>query len=230
MKTLLFGLIAFGLITMGGCRKSDREKEMEEAAEKMKEKSEELAEAAEEMEEEMEESVEDIEEAMEKMQKALGGGKKVEPVSFRVLKEMLPESLPGMERTAASGEKNAAFGVKVSEAHGKYSSEDGGTIEIKITDMGSVSGLVGMARYAWAQSEFERESEDGYEKTTTFEGYKAIEKYTISTRKGELQILIGKRFVVDVDGRGVEMNQVLEAASTIDLDELESMKDSGTTS
>jgi hypothetical protein len=96
--------------------------------------------------------------------------------------------------------------------------------------MGSISGLVGMSRFAWANNEFERESDDGYEKTTTFEGYKAIEKYTVSTQKGELQIIIGKRFVVDVDGRRVEMSQVLDAARTIDLEKLESLKDEATTS
>jgi hypothetical protein len=230
MKTLLCGLVAFGLITMGGCRKSDREKEMEEAAEKMKQKTEDLAEVTEDLEEEMEESKEDMEEAMEEMQKALGGGKKVEPVSFRLLKELLPEDLPGMKRTGISGEKNAAFGMTLSEAHAKYAAEDGGMIEIKITDMGSISGLVGMSRFAWANNEFERESDDGYEKTTTFEGYKAIEKYTVSNQKGELQIIIGKRFVVDVDGRRVEMSQVLDAARTIDLEKLESLKDEATTS
>jgi len=230
MKRLLCGLVAFGLIAMGGCGKSDREKQMEEAARKMEEKAKDMAEAASEMEESAEESAEEMKKAAEEMQEALGGGKKVEPVSFRVLKEMLPEELPGMTRTGASGEKTAAFGLNVSEAHATYSREEGGTIEIKITDMGSMSGLVGMAHFAWAQSEFERESEDGYEKTTTFEGYKAIEKYTISSGKGELQILIGKRFIVEVDGRGVEMDQVLEAARTVDLDKLESLKDSGTTS
>lgn len=226
MKTLLCGFIVFGLVAIGGCRKSDRQREMEKAAQEIEKQAEHLEEQA----EKLEESAESMEEAMKEMEEAMSGGDKVEPVSFRVLKAMLPEDLPGMERTDASGEKTSAFGVKVSEAQAQYLSEEGGKIEIKITDMGSVKGVVGMARFGWAMAEFERESDRGYEKTTTFDGHKALEKYTYDTERGEIQILVAERFIVDVRGRGVEMEAILSAARTIDLDELASMKSEGVTS
>jgi hypothetical protein len=214
-----FALVAFGVAF--GCGKSIEQKQAEQAAKN-------LAEAGKKMEEAMKQGGEGMGEAMKKMGEAMTSGKKVEPVDFRVLKSLLPESLPGMKRTSATGEKNAALGINVSKAEAEYQAEgDKGRIDLNITDMGSMSGLTAMAAFGWATAEIDRETDSGYEKTSSYGGYKAFEKYNKSDQNGEIQVLIGNRFGVEVKGYGVAMDQLNAALSKIDLAKLDGMKTQG---
>lgn len=155
---------------------------------------------------------------------ATTGGKKVETVDFRALKELLPASVAGMQRTEASGEKNAAMGIQVATARGQYRNDAGGNASVTITDIGSMSGLAGMAMYAWAATEIDRETETGYEKTTRFDGHKAIEKYDRSSKSGEISVLVGDRFVVEAQGNDVSVDDLKNALKAVNLGKLASLK------
>ena len=168
--------------------------------------------------------------AMAAMGAAIGGanaGKKVETVDYKELKALLPESLPGMKRTNATGEKTAAMGMQISNAEGRYSSDQGSSITVKITDIGSMSGLAGMTAYAWANVSVDRETDTGYEKTTTYNGYKAHEKYDKQNKSGEISVMVGDRFVVEVDGNNFEMDAIKDALGKVDIGKLNSMKGHG---
>lgn len=155
-------------------------------------------------------------------------GSKVETVDFRKLKELLPEELDGMNRTSASGEKTNSFGVKVSQSEGNYKSEDGQqSIKITIIDLGSMKGLTGMALFAWTMADIDKETEDGYEKTTEFKGYKAFEKYNTTDKNGDLEVIVGDRFMVKGEGWGVDMDAIHNAVGEVDLGALEGMKNEG---
>lgn len=159
---------------------------------------------------------------------AANGNKKVETVDYKELKALLPESLSGMKRTDATGEKTSAMGMQVSNAEGRYSADNGGgSMTIKITDIGSMTGLAGMTAYAWASVNIDRESDNEYEKTSTLGGYKSHEKYNKSSKSGEVSVLVGDRFVVDVDGNNVEMDAIKGALSKVDLGKLNAMKGEG---
>lgn len=208
--------LAVAMVAFSGCGKSKEEKMAEQAAKQMEEAA-----------KKMTENADDMTKAMEKMGEAFTGGESVEPVSFKDLKALLPEKLSGMERTSATGEKTSAMGIKVSEATGEYQSDDGSMIEIKITDMGSMSGLAAMAAYAWTMTEFERESDSGYERTTKISGYRAFEEYNSQDRYGKFQILIGDRFIVEIEGNGIEMDALRDAVKKIDLGKLYDMRKEG---
>jgi hypothetical protein len=155
-------------------------------------------------------------------------GSKVETVDFRKLKELLPEELDGMKRTGASGEKTNSFGIKVSQSEGNYKSEDGQqSINITIIDLGSMKGLTGMALFAWTMADIDKETEDGYEKTMEFKGYKAFEKYNTTDKNGELEVIVGDRFMVKGEGWGVDMDAIHNAVGSVDLGALEGMKNEG---
>jgi hypothetical protein len=189
------------------CGKSDKEKDMEDAAEQMEEGG-----------------LENMAEAMKKMGEILGKDG-VEPVDFRDLKKLLPKSLPGMKREDASGEKTSVMGIKVSKAEASYYDENNnGSIDISITDMGTVSGFAAMASMAWAFSEYDRESDSGYEKTTTYKGHKTFEKFDSRSEFGEINVLIEKRFVVEVSGNNVEMKKIKNALKKVDVDKIEDLK------
>ena len=219
------GLIAASLafVIMTGC-KSDEQKAAEAAAKQMEA-------AAKQMEEASKTGTANMGDAMAAMGAAMSGaanaGKKVETVSYQELKALLPESLPGMKRTDATGEKSSAMGMQVSNAEGRYRSDEGSSATIKITDIGSMTGLAGMTAYAWAKVDIDRESDTGYEKTTTFNGYKAHEKYDKQNKSGEISVLVGDRFVVEVDGRGVDIDAIKSTLGKVDLGKLNSMKGQG---
>jgi cyclopropane fatty-acyl-phospholipid synthase-like methyltransferase len=50
------------------------------------------------------------------------------------------------------------------------------------------------------------------------------EKYTKAGQLGSLQVIVAKRFEVDVDGVGVSMDAVHGAMQRVDLARLEAMK------
>ena len=147
----------------------------------------------------------------------------VDPVDFRELKEMLPATAAGLERTEATGEKNGAMGFSLSQAEGKY--KDGeASMTVNIVDTGGVGGMAMMGMAAWAMAEVDKETATGYEKTTRIDGNKAYEKYDNERQNGELGVLVGDRFVVTVTGRKVTMDQMMATLDDIDLGKLAKME------
>lgn len=157
----------------------------------------------------------------------MGGGDgkgAVEPVDFRELRALLPESIGGLRRGEASGEKAGAMGVKVSHAQARYGNGANTRLRLKITDAGSMSGFAGMAGAAWAMVEIDRESDSGYEKTSTVNGRKMHEKWNHKDKRGEVDMIVGGRFIVEIRGNGIEMNELKQAIAAIDLKKLEALK------
>jgi len=152
-------------------------------------------------------------------------GKEVEAVNFRELKALLPEDLDGLNRTSATGEKTNAFGINVSKAESVYKTENNSSrITITIVDMGGMSGWAGMAAFGWTMTEIDKETEDGYERTIEYKGYKGFEKYTTNRNDGKKEVMVAKRFMVTVEGDNVPMEAIDDAMDKIDLDDLEEMK------
>jgi hypothetical protein len=204
--------LAIGLL---GCGKSAEQKKLEEAAKGMGEATQKLAEGAEKMSDAL---------------KDMNEGKKYDPVDFRELRALMPESFPGLTRGNLQGERSGALGVEVSFASADYTNESGTQISVKISDMGSLTGPMRMATLGWTIAKIDREDDEGYEKTGTFNGYTSWERTWKTTKHSELNILVGGRFVVQLDGENCEMNQLKDAAGKLDLGKLASMKDLGATS
>ena len=160
---------------------------------------------------------------------AFGGeGRAVETVDFRTLRDLMPEELEDFERTDASGERTGVAGFSFSQAEGEYRSGDGERrLSLQIVDAGGV-GQMAMLGASWLQMDVDRESSDGYEKTTKFEGYPAFEKLRGGDRpRAELQFVVADRFFVSANGQNVEMEELKEALSAVDFDELEDLRDVG---
>ncbi|WAC11606.1 hypothetical protein [Dyadobacter pollutisoli] len=156
--------------------------------------------------------------------KEMGNREAVEPIDFRKLKELLPEKLGSLSRTEATGEKSGAMGFTVSTAEGKYSGGDGESIDIEIIDTGGIAGVSTMTLAAWSIAEIDKETATGYEKTTKLEGYKSFEKYDNQNKSGELNVLVADRYLVNVDGNNVSIDQLKDALKDIDLSKLGDLK------
>ena len=149
-------------------------------------------------------------------------GKVIEAMPAATLKELLPADLPGMKRTNATAERNQAMGVDMSNAEGRYEATDGqgARVSIKLTDIGNVSGPMRMGMTGWAMAQFNRETDTGYEKTTTISGYKAVEKYNTQDKRGSLRLFVAERFIVEIEGNGVTMDVLKEMLGKVDLKKL----------
>jgi hypothetical protein len=137
-------------------------------------------------------------------------------VDFRVLKTLLPETLPGFRRIQISGEKSGIMGISIAFAEALYRNETTGNLSLKITDMGGMRSIMLMAQAGWATTESDRETETGYERTTAFGGFKGFEEYDHAQHHGEIRILLGTRFLVEISGTDVEPETLRSSAETID--------------
>ncbi len=152
---------------------------------------------------------------------AAAGGSSADLVDFRALKGLLPDAVGALKRASASGEKNAAMGFGASWAEGRYGSEDGAHMKVKIADF---MGAGALAALGIAAVEVDKETETGFERTTTIDGNKAYEEYDNKAQKGELKVLVGKRFMIEIEGRRVPMQTMKDALAKIDLPKLQALR------
>jgi len=222
---------------LAACGPSPEQVAREEAVKKLEQAAKEMEAAGKRMESGAAKGGQDVGAAVGDMMKALGGvagaaagaagAGSFEPVDFRKLKEALPQELAGFDKGESSGEKNNAFGIAVSEAKQSFRTADGNKrVRFEITDPGSLSGPFALANM-WMNIEVDKETGDGYEKTSTVGGRKLHEKWNKSGQHGSVQMVVGNRFMVDVDAQGMEMNDVKSLIGKIDVAKLEAMKTDG---
>ena len=222
---------------LAACGPSPEQVAREESMKKLEQAAKDMEAAGKRMESGMVKGGQDVGAAVGDMMKALGGvagaaagavgAGSFEPVDFRKLKEALPQELAGFDKGESSGEKNNAFGIAVSEAKQSFRTADGNKrVRFEITDPGSLSGPFALANM-WLNIEVDKETSDGYEKTSTVNGRKLHEKWSKSGQHGSVQLVVGNRFMVDVDAQGIEMNEVKSLIGKIDVAKLEAMKSDG---
>ena len=150
-----------------------------------------------------------------------GNANTPDPINFRELKKALPERLIGLDRKESSGETTGAMGFKISTAEATYRGDDDELLNVKISDVAGVgAALMGVGFAAWATMEVDRETESGYERTTTFEGHKAFEKYNNKTERGEFSVIVENRVIVEVKGRYISIKDLKKATEKV-VDDIE---------
>jgi hypothetical protein len=210
MKRVL--IVGLGLaLAVAACGQSKEEKQAQQAAQTAQSAAGEAAKGF----EQMAKGLEAMAGAAKSDQKA------VDPVSFRDLIAMMPD-LEGWEKQKPTGEKmTSPFAYSTAEAD--YTKGDA-RIQVKMTDSGFNQLL--LTPYAmFLATGYEKETSDGYEKSTTVNGQPGWEKWDSSSKDGELNALVGKRFLVQIEGRQVDDTKVLHAvANKIDMGKLAALK------
>jgi hypothetical protein len=162
--------------------------------------------------------------AMQAMSKVVAQSENVTitPVDFHALKDMLPESVGDFKRKSMEGQKQ----MGMSEATGDYGDEKGDvSFTIKITDPGNMRAmLAGGAAMAFSM-DLDKETDSGYERNVKFEGFLAHEK--MEGTSGEMTVLVGDRFMIEVQGSNIKADQMKAALGALPLKKLEGMKDEG---
>ena len=218
MQTKTFAL-ALILVASVSCGKSEAEKQAEQAAEDLKKAAEAVTKAQQDGGDTAK-GMADMAKAMQGMAAAIGGssdGKPVEPVATDVLKGTLP-AIAGWEMTAPRAERMTSP-IAYSQVETEYKRGDA-EIEMKLVDTGYAQMLIA----PWAMflaSGYSRETGDGYEKSINVAGNPGFEKFDNSSKRGELNIFAGKRFMVTIEGRDLADTKVLhEFASQVDFSKI----------
>jgi hypothetical protein len=136
---------------------------------------------------------------------------------------MLPAEADGMRRTNARGEKTGAFGANVVQATGEYGDGEGPRVKIKVTDLAAMGPFGALAGFGWMQTEVDSEGDHGYERTTTQGGFKTLEKYANATRSGTITVVVGNRFIVEVEGRDIDPAKLQACARAVDFTALDNL-------
>ncbi len=145
-------------------------------------------------------------------------------IAPRALRDALPGDFAGFERVEAGSERQGAFGITTVVATGVYEQGDQ-TIRIEITDMSGMGGLGALAMMGMAQAEVDKETRHGFERTTTYQGFKGKETYNRTDRQGDIEIVAGSRVSVKVNGSGLESFDVLtQAVAAMDLKALSELQ------
>ncbi len=218
---LLF--IAFCFVGFTACTTQTPE---EKRKEELKESAEQLAASTQDLVEKLGENAEGtVSEALQGIEAAVNKIKTdkdlKDPVNFRSLKELLPENLAGMSRTDHSGKSSGAMGFKISTAEASY--EDGDQkLEVDIVDAGGVGAAL-MGGAMWSQLEIDEESSDGFKRTIEIDGNKSYQECSNNNTRCQLAMMVADRFVVSLEGRNMDMDQLMKIAKNMDLSKLKSM-------
>jgi hypothetical protein len=156
---------------------------------------------------------------------AMAGGdpnqKPVDPVSFRDLQTMLPD-ISGWEKGKPTGERMTSP-VTYAEASVTYRKGDA-QIDEKIVDSAFNQLLVAPFTMFLTMG-YEKETENGYEKALKVGDFPGWEKWNSASKDGELNAVVNKRFIVQIEGRHIDDPKVLHAAmNQTDLRKLAALK------
>ena len=196
--------------------------EAERKAEEMKAQAEAMAKAAQEQGQQAQQMAEGLQQMAQGMAALAGGDQKpVEPVSFRDLQTAFP-TVDGWTMGKPTGEK-MTMPVSFSQAEVTYTRGEA-SVEAKIVDSGFHQLL--MAPYAmFLTAGYEKQTEDGYEKSTLVAGHPGWERWNDQDKSGELNLVVGKRFLVTFEGFNLDNAEVLHAfAKAADLGKLATLK------
>ena len=144
-----------------------------------------------------------------------------EPINFRDIKEVLPKRLAGMTMEDNEGQTTGFLGFKISTVKGMYESE-GGQLNVKIVDVAGAGKLVSKMA-SWTNLDLDKESKNGYERTTVIDGYQAYEKYDSRRQKGQVAMLVDDRFIIDIQGKNITEGQLRDAMDDISVRKLKRM-------
>ncbi|HYM95131.1 MAG TPA: hypothetical protein VET23_13390 [Chitinophagaceae bacterium] len=146
------------------------------------------------------------------MAKMMEEMKKMPALSTDQLKAMLPETLMGMKRSNFSVNSGMGYGI----ADAKYKSDDDKQLHVTIYDCVGTAGVAWYSMMYWGMN-MEQEDENGYKKSTTFNGTKAIESYEKNQDQYGLMFPASNRLLVNVEGEKTGLDMVKQAAGSLNL-------------
>lgn len=134
------------------------------------------------------------------------GGPPVDPVSFHDLQALFPD-LDGWTKGKPHGERMTAP-FPYSQANVTYEKGDA-QIDLKIIDTANHAMMLAPFQMFLAAG-YEKETDNGYEKSTKVGGEPGWAKWDSQSKDGELNAVVGKRYIVQTTGHNIADDKVLQ--------------------
>jgi hypothetical protein len=139
--------------------------------------------------------------------------KKLTPLTLDQVKALIPNELLGMPRTSFNANSSMGYAT----AKGTYKGEGDKELDIEIIDCAGEMGSAWYSMRFFSLWNFQQEDDNGYQKTIDFNGGKALEKYQKANDRYELTYFGNERFIVNVDGEKVGLDDVKKVAKDLSL-------------
>ena len=208
---------AIVILWTAACGQSQQEKQIQNHAEQIEKSADQMQKGA----EDMAKGFADMAKGLSVMAANNPNQKPVNPVSFKELQTVMPE-VPGWERATPTGERMTSP-FSFSQASVTYKKGDA-EIEQKIMDSG-FNQLLFTPFTMFMAAGYEKETQDGFERSVNIAGNPGWEKWDKGSKNGELSVVVGKRFLVQVEGHDVDDIKTLHAVlDQTDLTKLTSLK------
>ena len=141
----------------------------------------------------------------------------VPPVSFKVLMNYLPKEVTGLKAEKPRGESVQWEKWTHSTANVDFRSEtDNQNVRVNIYDYAYISNLY-LPYQMMFKMKYERESSEGYEKSTELNGMPTFERWNEEGKDNEVTVLVGKRFIVHVETNDMPEGSARKVAEGMDL-------------
>lgn len=171
------------------------------------------------------EAAENMATAAEEAGKGLSDDREpVPPVSFKILMNYLPKQIAEMKQENARGETATMSEWTYSQASADYNGAEGKSARVEIFDYAHI-GMMYAPMRMWLKMKINRESSEGFERTTEVAGFPAYENYENQGEHSEMTVLVADRFIVTVNTNMMPENMPREIAKMMQLEKL--AKESG---
>lgn len=161
--------------------------------------------------------------------KEMNAGVDVKAVEPSKLKELLPATFAGCKRKNTESQHINQVGMDMAESKADYEPEgDGGgearaRFHLKVTDMGNMKGAMAYGMVGWAMGSIDKETDDGWEKTSKLGSWPSHEEWRNDGKNGTVQVWVGKRFIVEAEGWDTTIDDVRKLAESVGFSKLEAL-------
>lgn len=147
-----------------------------------------------------------------------GGGPPIPP---QELKALLPETVGGLKRESFEAQGGSAMGVAGSSAKGVFT-EGERRVQLSITDIGGMGGLMGVA--AWAAVTIDRETDGRVEKVYKQGKRTMREEYHKDGSQGDYTVILENGVMVEAQGSKTPIGALKSLVAALDLERIEAIK------
>jgi hypothetical protein len=162
----------------------------------------------------------DMASSVNETQKRIDELKKVPVITNDQLKSFFPTELNGMKRSEFSVTNMTGFATGTAE----YKKDDTTEYKVMIYDCAGEAGSAFYGMQYLTGWNMEREDENGYEKTVSFMGSKALEQFSKSSNRYTLNFVTAERFWVTLEGRNTGLDNLKSFAQALNLEKLKDLK------
>jgi len=158
--------------------------------------------------------------SMDETQKRIDELKKVPLITNDQLKSFFPQEVMGMQRSQFSVSSVTGFATGTAE----YKKDDTTEYRVTIYDCAGESGSAFYGMRSLTGWNVEREDDNGYEKTVSFQGSKALESYNKNSKKHTLNFVTADRFWITLEGDNTGLDNLKSFSDNLHLENLKNLK------